>query len=195
MPAGAEHDLREYLEYLEAQVRELLTNYGPIQAIWLDGIAAPMHPRDGDGKVREGFDPRRDGDVFECQRLYDLVHELQPGCLVSYKQGYLGTEDFFAPEHDAYNRFGEAFGPDRPGEVCTTMTPGSWGFHHELVGKHLSEDDVWGKLQMAADNDCNLLLNTGPRADGSIVEDEAAVIRAVGERIAREGFPRATRSQ
>jgi alpha-L-fucosidase len=186
---GEEHNLQQYLDYITEQVRELLTGYGPIMALWLDGIAVPLHPKDDAGQIIESFDPRTDGDAFACQQLYDLIHQLQPGCLVSYKQGYLGTEDFFAPEHKAYNRFGEPFGPDRPGEVCTTMTPGSWGYHHELLGRHLSAEQVWRKLVDAGDAGCNLLLNTGPRGDGSIVAEEATVLRDVGERLAREGWP------
>jgi alpha-L-fucosidase len=186
---GDEHDLTQYLQYLRQQVTELLTQYGPIAAIWLDGIAVPLNPLGPDGQPVPDYDPVRDGDPFQCQQLYDLVHQLQPGCLVSYKQGYLGTEDFYAPEHRAYNRFGEPFGPEAPGEICTTMTPPSWGYDESLLGKHLDEEQVWEKLTLAADANANLLLNTGPRPDGSIVEAEAQVLRAVGRRIAREGLP------
>jgi alpha-L-fucosidase len=186
---GPDHDLDLYLDYLTQQVTELLTQYGPIAAIWLDGIAVPLNPLGPDGQPIPDFDPARDGDPFRCQQLYDLIHRLQPACLVSYKQGYLGTEDFFAPEHRAYNRFGQPFGPDAPGEVCTTMTPPSWGFDQRLLGQHLDADHVWHKLTRAADANANLLLNTGPRPDGSLVEDECHVLREVGRRIASQGLP------
>jgi len=65
-------------------------------------------------------DPRTDGDPFRCRQPYDRIHELQPQCLVSDKQGCLGTEDFFAPEHKAYNRFDQPF-TEVPRDVCTTM--------------------------------------------------------------------------
>ncbi len=185
---GDQYDLNRYLDYLTEQVRELMTGYGPVAAIWLDGIATPLSPRGEDGELIPDYDPRTHGDPFRCQQLYDLVHELQPQTLVSYKQGYLGTEDFFAPEHKAYNRFGESF-EHRPGEVCTTMTPGSWGYHAELENQHLSADDVWARLADAAAHHCNLLLNTGPRPDGSLQPSEAEVIRTVGRRLEREGFP------
>ena len=38
----AAHDLQKYVAFVKAQVTELLTNYGPIAAIWLDGIATPL---------------------------------------------------------------------------------------------------------------------------------------------------------
>lgn len=83
---GQDHDLQKYLDFMTAQITELLTNYGPIAAIWLDGIAVPLSG---------------DRTKFKCQELYDHIHRLQPQVLVSYKQGLLDTEDFFAPEHKA----------------------------------------------------------------------------------------------
>lgn len=166
---GEEHDLRIYLDFMTAQIRELLTNYGPVAAIWLDGIAVPLSG---------------DKEKFACQDLYDLIHSLQPQVLVSYKQGLLGTEDFFAPEHRAVDRPG-----NKPMEVCTTMAPGSWGYDRSKAGKHKTADEVWEALRQARAWNCNLLLNTGPLPDGSIDPEDEPVLRQVGERLRREGFP------
>ena len=165
---GADHDLQIYLDFVSAQVRELLTQYGPLAAIWLDGIAVPL-----------SSDQAR----FRCQELYDMIHNLQPQVLVAYKQGLLGTEDFYAPEHRAVDRPG-----GKPIEICTTMTPRSWGYLAAAAGAHKSADEVWETLRQAGQRGCNLLLNTGPLPDGSIGEDEAP-LREVGERLRREGFP------
>ena len=165
---GDEHDLNVYLEFIHAQVDELLSNYGPIAGIWLDGIGTPLSG---------------DVSVFRCQELYDFIHAKQPQVLVSYKQGLLGTEDFVAPEHEAVDSAG------RPGEICTTMTPKSWGYLAEAKGEHLSAEEVWEKLRNAGRQGYNLLLNTGPLPDGSIDPEDDTVLRAVGERLRREGFP------
>ena len=183
---GQTHQLQHYLDYLTEQTRELLTNYGPIAAIWLDGIAVPLKPLDKNGQPLTDYDPRTHGDPFKCQQLYDLIHSLQPWTLVSYKQGYLGTEDFFAPEHKAHSRIDPA---GRPIEVCSTMTPGSWGCHAELDRQHLDADGVWGKLEEAAAAHANLLLNTGPLPDGSLHAGQTNVLRAVGQRIREQGLP------
>jgi len=166
---GDDHDLNVYLEFVTAQVREILTQYDPIAGIWLDGIAVPLSG---------------DKSKFRCQDLYDLVHALQPQTLVSYKQGLLGTEDFCAPEHKAVETHG------KPGEICTTMCPGSWGYMKEKAGMHKSADDVWETLRGAADQGCNLLLNTGPLPDGSIDPEDEPVLRQVGARLRKEGFPK-----
>jgi len=165
---GDEHDLGIYLEFIHAQVDELLMGYGPIAGIWLDGIGTPLSG---------------DVSVFRCQELYDFIHAKQPQVLVSYKQGLLGTEDFVAPEHEAVDSAG------RPGEICTTMTPKSWGYLAEAKGEHLSAEEVWEKLRDANRQGCNLLLNTGPLPDGSIDPEDDTVLRAVGERLRRDGFP------
>ena len=46
---GKDHDLSKYLEFMTAQIKELLTGYGPVAGIWLDGIGTPMNPRKGTG--------------------------------------------------------------------------------------------------------------------------------------------------
>lgn len=166
--AGADHNLQIYLDFMTAQITELLTNYGPIAAIWLDGIAVPLSG---------------DRSLFRCQELYDHIHGMQPQVLVSYKQGLLGTEDFQAPEHKAVEETG------KPMEICTTMTPKSWGYLAEADGKHRSAAEVWETIGKARESRCNLLLNTGPLPCGSIDEHDAKVLRQLGERLRKEGSP------
>ncbi|HOX57665.1 MAG TPA: alpha-L-fucosidase [Candidatus Paceibacterota bacterium] len=183
---GAEHDLRKYVDFMTAQITELLTNYGPIAAIWLDGIGTPLSDKT---KTPCPQPPRQPGNApeFRCQELYDLIHRLQPQVLVSYKQGLLGSEDFFAPEHKAV-----AFGGDKPMEICSTLQEGSWGYHEQK--RHVTTDEAWAKLAAARAARANLLLNTGPLPDGSIPPQHARVLRAIGERIRRSGFPSDTKA-
>ena len=164
---GKDHDLQKYLDFVTAQISELLTQYGPIAAIWLDGIATPMSG---------------DRAKFKCQALYDHIHGLQPQVLVSYKQGLLGTEDFFAPEHKAV-----ANPSGKPMEICSTLQEGSWGYNEQK--RHITTDEAWGKLVDTACAKANLLLNTGPMGDGSICPQHAQVLREIGERIRKNGFP------
>ncbi len=164
---GKDHDLNKYLDFMSAQVTELLTQYGPVANIWLDGIGVPLSG---------------DRTLFKCQELYDLVHSLQPQVLVSYKQGLLGIEDFFAPEHKVV-----ANASGKPMEVCTTLHNGGWGFKKNST--HLNPDTVIKKLAVAGRGGANLLLNTGPLPDGSIHPADVATLKEVGENIRANGFP------
>jgi alpha-L-fucosidase len=164
---GAEHDLNRYLEFVLMQVSELLTSYGPIAGVWLDGIAVPLS---------------RDRSKFRCQELYDHIHQSQPQVLASYKQGLLGTEDFITPEHRAVQN------PNgKPMEINTTLQERGWGWVKDE--RHLGPDDVWEKLREAGKLGANLLINTGPLGDGSIHPEDVKTLREVGRRLGEEGFP------
>jgi len=165
---GAAYDLNRYVEYVSAQIEELLTGYGPIAGIWLDGAAVPA-----------SGDHRR----FQLQALYDKVHRLQPQTLVSYKWGITGTEDFSAPEKGQVARVGQR---SKPMEICESLSPG-WGYvknepHHDV-------DWVIQRLREAGRSSANLLLNTGPLGDGSLYPQDIETLRAVGRSIRQHGFP------
>jgi alpha-L-fucosidase len=173
---GSGHDLQKYVAFVRAQVTELLKNYGPIAAIWLDGIATPLSRKERVGE-------------FHCQELYDHIHSLQPQVLVSYKQGLLGTEDFMAPERHWKGV------PPKPLELCDTLQPGAWGYTKADDGKHKSADEVMKMLAKAAALPANLLLNTGPLPDGSIHSEDVTTLREVGRRIRETGYPKAVSSE
>ncbi len=167
---GDTHDLQEYLDFMTNQVTELLTNYGPIAAIWLDGIAVPLNPKGNNNK-----------NMFKCQELYDHIHSLQPQVMVSYKQGLIGTEDFVAPERKWEEK------TDKPTEICDTLQPHQWFYNKALDGQHKSADDVMVMLTNAQMIGANLLLNTGPLPDGSIHPEDVKTLEEVGKRL-RGGF-------
>lgn len=167
---GKDHDLQKYLDFVTGQITELLSNYGPIAAIWLDGIAVPLSG---------------DRSRFRCQELYDHIHRLQPQVLVSYKQGLLGTEDFFAPERKAALAVANSTG--KPVEICDTLQERVWGYSRD--SRHRTADEVMAMLVAAAKQKSNLLLNTGPLPDGSIHAGDDSTLREVGSRLRKNGFP------
>ncbi len=162
---GDEHNLEIYIEFMKNQITELLTNYGPIGAIWLDGVSHLINNPD---KVHQ----------FKLQELYDHIHSLQPHVLVSYKQGVTGTEDFKAPERHWTG------GPsEMPLELCDTLQPKSWGYATYDNDNHKTADDVMEMLKHSGEINANLLLNTGPLPDGSIYPADVETLREVGRRL------------
>jgi len=175
---GKDHDLNIYLEFMKRQIKELITLVPDTAGIWLDGIAVPQSG---------------DYSLFKIDELYSYIRSLSPHVLVSYKQGILGSEDFFSSEHhvptkdDTASKHGKITGSSMV-ELCTTMTenPGSWGY--SIIGAHKTKDQVWAQLAESKRKGHNLLLNTGPMADGSLDARDTDTLLAVGERLFAEGF-------
>ena len=174
---GADYDLARYVAFVNAQVSELLSNYGPVSAIWFDAPPEAIQHQD----------------VFKPQATYDLIHRLQPQCLVSNKWGITGTEDFNAPERGQFDKnktsIVAAQKHNVPLEICQTMNKG-WGYRTEMEKSNKGFEGVLAMLKEVAALDANLLLNTGPRPDGSLVEIDVAVLKQVGAWIKEHGFPK-----
>lgn len=174
---GGLHDLNRYIQQINTHMRELLTNYGPIASIWFDGYDVPAS-----------------GDVskFHILETYALIRSLQKQCLISYKLGPTGLEDYYAPEmgwiKDRLQKTAEMLSSGKPREICTSMSPG-WGYIAANVGKHFPESVIWGDLEFAASLDANLLLNSGLRPDGSMDPNDVQTLLQIGNRIRTSAFP------
>lgn len=164
-----EEDTKYYIDYMHAQLKELLTNYGPIAGIWFDGrITYKARP-----------------DLFRLEDTYSLIRKLQPAALISYKGGATGTEDFIAPERERLEGRDMA---GKPGEICDTLNPNSWGYNKADERSKKTADEVMTMLKKAQSINCNLLLNTGLLGDGSIHPEEEKVLQEVGRRLGINKF-------
>ncbi len=173
-----DEDFQIYVDYVHGQLRELLTNYGPIAGIWFDPIM--------------GFYSRPD--LFPMEETYALVRSLQTQVLISFKQGATGTEDFAAPERSGHSLANRLENPkhrrvaehaweqnkNKHNEICDTLQPRIWGYRKADDEKHLDADEVLKRLHAAKDRNCNLLMNTGPLPDGSIHPVDVETLRKVG---------------
>ena len=168
---GALHDIRRYVAYCREQVRELLTQYGPIAYIWFDGWSTPLA-----GPWQE---------ELHIPELYQLVRQLQPQCLIAYKLGITGTEDFLAPEIHWLSR------PDRekmvkeshkPVEICLTIS-GGWGYRAAAKRRHKGVDYLMGCVELARKYNANLLINVAPLPDGSIDPQDVTTLQAFGQQV------------
>ncbi|MBS1824018.1 MAG: alpha-L-fucosidase [Acidobacteria bacterium] len=167
-------DFRKYIDFVHAQLRELLTQYGPVNGIWLDPIM--------------GYYARPD--LFPIAETYSLIRGLQPGCLICFKQGANGDEDFVAPERTLapHSRGGEIAkkvwekNKNKLPEICDTLQERIWGYQSRDDRKHRDAEWVLKTLEYCKSINGNLLLNTGPLPDGSIHAEDAATLREVGKR-------------
>lgn len=165
-------DFRRYVDFVHHQLRELLTQYGSLAGIWFDPIA--------------GYYARPE--LYPIDETYALIRKLQPGCLISFKQGANGDEDFIAPERHAgmHRMKNEAAlkawerNQGKPIEICDTLQSRLWGYDKADDGKHKNADEVLRLLANARTRGANLLLNTGPLGDGSIHPEDVATLENVG---------------
>jgi alpha-L-fucosidase len=141
-----------YVDYVFAQVTELLTGYGPIDVLWFDG-----------GWERS---PRE----WRAAELRELIRSLQPDCLVNERLP--GAGDFETPE-----QFVPASAPDGPWETCMTMNS-TWGYCPADEGYKSSRELVHTLCEVAGRGG-NLLLNVSPRGDGSLPPEQLERLAAV----------------
>jgi alpha-L-fucosidase len=158
--ASDEAARRRFVDYLHEHVRELLTNYGTIDILWYD-VAWPL-----------------DAKGFESDRMNEMVFRLQPAIIVNNRNKLDG--DFSTPEQRI-----EAAEGGRAWESCMTLN-GSWGYHANDA-EWKSAKTVLRNLITCCRDGGNYLLNIGPRGDGSVPEESARILEAVGGWLERNG--------
>ncbi|HEX5071518.1 MAG TPA: alpha-L-fucosidase, partial [Vicinamibacterales bacterium] len=166
-------DWNRYLDFMDQQLTELLTNYGPIGGIWFDGMWDKPNAN------------------WRLDRTYALIHRLQPAALIvpNHHKAPLPGEDVQTFEQDLPGGNTAGFNTREIGtlplETSLTMNT-SWGFNI-ADGKFKSTQDLIGFLVRAAGNGANLLLNVGPRPDGTIQPEAVTRLQEIGAWLQRYG--------
>lgn len=152
-PAFQDGDLHEYIRTVALpQLKEILSNYGPISELWFDTDGA------------KGITPQESAQVVE------IIKTTQPKVLVDQRlPGVKG--DFITPEQTL-----PSFAPQGDAELCATVN-GAWGYRPSAA-KPLNQllpymITAWGM-------GCNILMNVGPTPEGIIPEDSARRLLEVG---------------
>ena len=161
-------DMNKYREYLHNQVRELLTNYGKVDMLWLDF----SYPGEN-GKGHQDWD---------SEKLIKMVRQLQPGILVNDRldlKDYEDGWDFTTPEQYKVSKWPEVNGKKVAWETCQTFS-GSWGYYRD---EHTWKDtkQLLVLLIESVSKGGNLLLNVGPTARGMFDERAQSRLKSMGE--------------
>ncbi|GAB2545434.1 alpha-L-fucosidase [Gracilibacillus alcaliphilus] len=142
---------------IEQQLRELMTNYGPIAEVWFD-MSSPT--------------------LEQSIKFSSIVHELQPGAAVNSRI-WNNKGDFrtLADNQVPLNTL------DAPWQTPASIYHETWGYRkwqerNDFSGK--VRDLVIGLTSVRARGG-NYLLNIGPRGDGSVVSFEQDVLMKIGE--------------
>ena len=168
-------DNSQYVAYMNGQVRELLSNYGPVDVLWWDSY--------GRGNLTNFW---RIGETF------DLVRQLQPAIVMNNRMAELGAYnrqpapyrgDFDTPEQ----RLGK-YQDTRLWESCMTVVDakgGGWSYRSD--GKVKPFEETVRMLVSCATGDGNLLLDVGPDASGLIPADQSDCLLKVGDWLKQNG--------
>ena len=171
----ANYGTPEYLPYFYAQLRDLLTNYGPVFEVWFDGANG------GDGWYGGAKDIRTIDrkNYYNYPRIYEMLDSIQPQAIIFSDGGpgcrWVGNEKGFAGAtnwsflrkgevHPGYDKSYELqYGhPDGnqwvPAECDVSIRPG-WFYHPEEDDRVKSPDQLVDLYYRSVGHNATLLLN------------------------------------
>ncbi len=182
-------DFENYRKFCKNQLTELCTKYGPVAGFWFDPLGGIL----------------ANNELFKVQEFYDLIHKYQPHALIHFKTGITGTEDILVGERELKSISMHYPGNSDQDKMIRELSDKAWirnrskkaeiavtsqkNWEWSPENKCADVEDLWKMLVGASKNNANLLLNFGPKPDGSIPTDVATNFRQLGERIRKEGYP------
>ena len=184
----------EYIGYYRNQLRELLTDYGPLFEVWFDGANG------GDGyyggrRERREIDRRT---YYGWPETWQLVRGLQPEACMFSDGGpdvrWVGNENGIAGDPCWATLNAETFVPgeadigqlnqgNRPGthwmpaECDVSIRPG-WFYHAQEDGRVKSAEALMDLYFQSVGRGASLMLNQPPDRRGQIHAADAAALKA-----------------
>jgi len=168
---------KQFVEKVHEQVRELMTRYGKIDILWYDGNAPPHWKH-------WGFEPKRETPMiskegagyWRAEELDRKVRRWQPGILINNRLWLKG--DFGTPE--------QILIPEaRPWEMCDTIGD-LWGYSSPDLDRKTARRLIYTLIRCVSSGG-NLLLNVGPRTDGTIAPWQARILEQIGRWLKKHG--------
>jgi alpha-L-fucosidase len=139
------------------QLKELLTNYGPLGIVWFD----------------RGMYTQEQGKEFA-----DLVHTLQPNCLVNGRVGHYDQE--LLGDYQSLTDNGMPVGGiEEAWETPQTLND-TWGYS-KSDQNWKSPGDIVKRMVAIVSKGGNYLLNVGPTGEGVIPGPSVAILKSVGD--------------
>jgi alpha-L-fucosidase len=162
-------DMAKYRQYLHAQVKELLTNYGKIDYMFFDFSYKDQWPdKPESGKGHQDW---------ASEDLLAMVREVQPGIVVNDRLDIPG--DVTTPEQYQPTKPMERDGKPIIWEACQTLN-GSWGYDRDNHD-YKSVDLLVRMLVDSVSKDGNILLNVGPTGRGKFDPNASKALAGLGD--------------
>lgn len=159
-------DNRKYLDFMNGQLRELLSNYGKVDILWFDSY--------GTGDLEK---------FWRIGETWKLIKKLQPEALVNNRlavlAGYNRQPEPYRGDFDTPEQRLGTFQLGRDWESCITLVGHQWSY--KPGGEMMSFEKVVNALVSTATGGGNLLLNVGPMPTGEIEPRQVALLKQVGD--------------
>jgi alpha-L-fucosidase len=198
---AASYGTPAYIEMYRAQLRELLTDYGPIGEVWHDGANG------GDGfyggaRERRNIDKKT---YYDWPRTWEMIRSLQPDAVIFSDVGpdirWVGNERGIANETcwATYDPEGAKGGPASPGDVNAKQSPtgtlhGShwlpaecdvsirpgWFWHEEQTARVKTAKQLLDLYYQSVGRGASFLLNVPPDRRGLLDPADIASLRGFG---------------
>ena len=167
--ANPNPDFERYVAFMKGQLKELLTNYGPIGLLWFDGNWENTWNYD------RGVD------------LYQYIRSIQPNLIVNNRVGR--DRKGIAGTTDGQDRIGDygtpeqtipanGFGPGVDWETCMTMND-TWGYKEQDHNWKSTQTLIRNLVDIASKGG-NYLLNVGPTSEGLIPDASVERLNEIG---------------
>ncbi len=165
-------DNKKYIDYMNGQLTELLSNYGKIDVIWFDSY--------GKGDLK---------DFWKIDSTWQLIKKLAPQIIVNNRLAILGR---YNQQPKAY--IGDMDTPEqqigkmqttRPWESCMCFVGHQWGYKPN--GEMYTLDKLIRAIVSCATGDGNLLMNVGPMPTGQIEPRQAERLKEAGDWLGKYG--------
>lgn len=162
----------EKIDFIKAQIRELMTNYGKIDALIIDGWDAPWS--------------RISYDDVPFEEIYRLIKSLQPECLVmdlnaaKYPAEALYYTDIKSYEQGAGQHI-QKESNKLPALSCLPINT-AWFWKTDFPTVPTKTADVLVNNMITPLNEayCNFILNVAPNRDGLIDDNALATLKEIG---------------
>jgi len=172
-PAKHPQRWQRFTDFVYRQIEELMTQYGGIDILWLDGawvrpIQNPIPEEHREWAIKKDWNQD-----INMPRIIKMARTHQPGLIVVDRWISGEFENYLTPEQKIPDHAMTA-----PWESCITMASG-WSYNEHEIYKPVRE-----LIHMLVDIVCkggNLLLNIGPSPQGDWADEAYDRLRGIGE--------------
>ncbi len=170
---------RRFRDFTYNQIEELMTGYGPVDILWLDGGWVRPQETINDEVRSWGFDIAKCDQDIDMPRIARMARSHQPGLLIVDRTVHGPYEDYRTPEQTIP---GEVL--PFPWESCMTLTQ-SWGFNRDPEYKS-SAQIIKNLVDIVSKGGC-YLLNAGPTPQGTLEKEIYERLDDIGRWMAVNG--------